>query len=252
MRDILRLGNKIIVIIPSKIENKYPGGYEQWKIDNPDYIDNIQLPVSTCTHQKIIVDLSGFDDSKVLFEWLKLNSDYFCYAESYKYIENSHNINLFRSYIDDQIEEQITNLINLDINKPNAYVITLKDIMSKYNLDFDGINYEKMILIDLTLINKYKYELDMSPKDSLIVVGIYYSFPFFKSIINNHNINDFEKCVFYFAKVKIGEKETIAFKVKYFDTEIAGYYDYSTIPGGGGGAFMSHKLENISLLKNLL
>lgn len=209
-------GNKILILNKTKLEDKGEIWFNDWLLKNEDLIClNSSLPPSSCTHRKLIVDLSPIDTKKSQFDWLKKNSDYICYSESYRTIYSSHIVNETWSDIDNLIETEIIN--------NRFYTKGIADFTAN-GIDFETYQFQKVIcftIIDddlkINLLNNY------DEKKSC------YSIPFFKSILEMNKFTDLDKVKFVFVEIVFRSKKTIAFKVTYDGTKIS-YYDYSDEP----------------------
>jgi len=243
--------NGVLVMDNNKIESGYQGGYNQWLTDNSALVTkDINERPSSCTHQKTIVQLLGFDNPRTQIGWLRLNTGYICFEESYYYIQGSHSVSILLSDIDNQINEQINNLIIGDTTEMNALKISLEDLLTNYALDFDKYDYQKMLWFQLIPKTNpgetHQYVLTITSQTDLVDGNVYYSMPFFRSILKENKVTDFKNCYFYFAAIKVDGRDSIGFKVDYQNTNVGGFYDYSTTPGtgtSGGGITSVSKME---------
>lgn len=216
--------DEYIVIDKDKID---PADFTAWHAANSPYYSTTTLSSSICENAQkdniIIIDLTkvGVTDTTVA-KWLKANTDYICFDDSYPFIEKAHVIT--DADMQKRVNDAITNKQETHIN----FQTFVDDI--KY---YDGFNYEMYL----------NFTVDTSKKISFKPVNRYvkgmrsFSLPSIKSVVARYGIKaeNFYLYTINFVEVKdTNGLDAIAFRLDKGAT-IVGFYDYSTNPGTGTG-----------------
>jgi hypothetical protein len=205
----------IVVIDKSKIDE-----FDLWEAENSASYCHKQILNPKCSNT-LVIDLNKVGNSdENIAKWLKKNTNYICFNDTYKFIENSHSI----------IKTSIQGAINSEISAGRSTPYTFNEF-KKEIVDFDLYNYEKYIQPYFDTTEK---KIKFKPVDPYKSGLKCYSIPLFKSILSNHTISNLDTCVLDFATIKNKKNvDVIVFKVTIGSTVI-GFYNYSTDPSGGG------------------
>ena len=190
-----------------------------WELANESFILSTTRPNGSITYYQYEISFTLIIFKPKTDRWLKLNSKHIDYNKSKSNIEQSHLLpnNLFKK-IDDEVQAgRFCKISAFEIKKLNLKC-------------FESTSYEDYML----------FELDNKNEISISYLADYdenkdcYSYPFFKSILDNNNISDLKNAVFTFVKSDIYGL-TIAFKVDflYGTSVITKYYDFSHNPPYG-------------------
>ncbi len=220
------------LIVVSKDKVVKLGDLTTWENQNRNFYHSDNTGAGIACEDNVILDLNKLSstDGKLVGKWLKDNSKYICFEDSYKHIEQAH---------------VVTNtvFINNIETETNRRLITYDDLKSMANFsirilspneNFDSIGYEGYLNFFTILGSSPRFVYDLNQIDE----GSY-SIPFFRSIKKriekelNITINDRE-LEFTFVKTKNPEgKAVVAFKVEFNNaTETFNeYYNFSTDPG---------------------
>lgn len=184
---------------------------------------DMNMPAS-CSNSSFYFSFSNPTTIKEQADWLKAYSDIICYEDSYAIIEKLHHmtepihIELFTNSLNSSREISIYNFVTNHLRH-----------------DFSTYNYEKFIQIELTNNNLTVNLVDDLSNDPTIK-KTYYSFPFFRSLIEIHRITDFSNTFFTFNEFQMDGTMTIGIKIANQTMRLEEYYDFShTPPPRGGG-----------------
>jgi len=226
--------NQFITINTNSIVN-----LSDWKKENCPYLFGSEIDASGCTpdvsknpgiqptpnpnckHDKAFFDLIKYFSKLGPSNWVQKNKQYICYEESRYAIEDVHTVNPKDSenttaLIDDKFKESN--------NKERVSVADLE----KRGYNFDCTKYDQYMILELD--NSRLSDAKFGPYDPKKYC---FSFPFFKSILENNNViskEDREKCYFHFVHATINKKIVLAFFVDFGNGKEPKHYDYSQNP----------------------
>ena len=198
----------IIVIDANLVDNA-------WKTANSAYFATNLLPSPHVTDYFIIdLNLVSSTDSKLIVDWLKANTAYFSYEDSYNFIALGHNLTDLIYHT--QIETAITAGLSFQINGA--------DLVERAK-SFDKSNYPYYFQVDTNVLGVPTGITEIS---DYIDEDHCFSFPFFKAIFTLYGIapEDRGNVLFSFAQIVSPTNVTsIGFKLEY-DTKTM-YYDFT-------------------------
>lgn len=216
----------LIIISKAKISD-----YQTWHDENKDYIYTGQYEQPTKCNDPIAINLDkiSLTDGNKVRDWLKNNSKYICFEDSYKYIESAHIIT-------------DSNSISVINNATNKRPLSFKDISDKStnlmrvvnsNLNFENHGYEGYLNF-FNFLGDTRFLYDYG-----IIGEGRYSIPFFRSIRASVNkefgSTDFPEkdIIFSFVQVNLNGRKVIAFTVEATNgsKKFKQYYNFSTDPG---------------------
>jgi hypothetical protein len=204
-----------------------------WENQNSKYyFEDNSTAGDSCT-DNVVIDLNelSMTDGKLVGKWLRDNSDYICFPDSYNYIEKAH------------VVSNPDFIRNIEVYT-NRREISYKDLKSMTNIsikvffpkeDFDSIGYNGYLNFFTFFGGNPRFIFDINQIDE----GSY-SIPFFRSIKNriekelNTTINEKDiKFTFVSTKSSPEGKAVVAFKVDVTNgtKTFKEYYNFSTDPG---------------------
>ena len=203
----IKCGENLIVIDSSKTNSN-------WKSQNEKFLCDLKLSgrKENHTHNYYIVDLDKVSvlNRDEVGRWLKNNTKFICYEESYQYIEIQHDI-----AITPDLTQQISNL-----NKGQLTFAQLKSEIA----NFDTLYYDTYVQFSLQA-GKVK----ATPFTDFDYTKNLYSIPLLKSILyNNRTIGDQSILEFYDVSTDSG-KQIIVFGIR-DATNLVLFYDISVNP----------------------
>lgn len=215
---------------------------------NEDFIVDGLPPKSLEGQTIIIVNLSPIENKETLLKWLRDNSKFMCMNECNPYLERLHLIDI-NGGNDELVRSASTSDSELMTGEELMIKLGISSFLTKKNE-----RYDKYIILDFT---SGTLECSTSSIAEVILNEDIssYSLPFFQSLIECNNVQDFKKCTFKFAYIDIimndgSTQKTIAFMVR-FDNNKTAYYDYSHNPAAARSipnlAFNLESLKLISL-----
>ncbi|WP_396152156.1 hypothetical protein [Flavobacterium sp.] len=203
-----------------------------WENENRNFYHSDNTGAGIACEDNVILDLNKLSstDGKLVGKWLKDNSKYICFEDSYKHIEKAHIVTntIFINNIENESKRRLINYEDLK-SMSNLSIRILTP-----NENFDSIGYEGYLNFFTIFGSSPRFIYDINQIDE----GSY-SIPFFRSIKKriekelNITINERE-IEFTFVSTKNPEgKAVVAFKVEFNrDTKtFKEYYNFSTDPG---------------------
>ena len=184
--------------------------------------------LSTGSNSKMTASRTTLTSTPILAKWLKKYSDYFCFEDSYKFIEELH------------IVKDTSEISKINASNNPKYRISLRQILDDlakfdYNKDIikqlETMNYQSYVSVSIS-----KQNLKILKVDNYFENGNCYSFPFIRSLLYNHKINntDVDKCFFNFFEFSTNQDlKTIGFSIDCVNKLTPNYFDFSNRPPGG-------------------
>ncbi|TGD59514.1 hypothetical protein [Flavobacterium humi] len=205
-----KCGENLIVIDSSKTDSN-------WRSQNERFFCELKLPTrkDNHTHNYYIIDLDKVNvlNRDEVGKWLKKNTKFICYEESYQYIEKQHDI-------------EITPVLTQQISNLNKATITFKDLKTEISKisNFDTLYYDTYVQFSLE-----SGKVKVTPFADFDYTKNLYSIPLLKSILyNNRTISDQSYLEFYDVSTDSG-KQIIVFGIR-DATNLVLFYDISVNP----------------------
>ncbi|HEX9978992.1 MAG TPA: hypothetical protein VGB50_00335 [Flavobacterium sp.] len=166
------------------------------------------------TINPMVIDLNTIPSNE-LPNWLRVNGRYFCFAECYASIEETHRI------------KDMALIDSIESGYPVYNGITLENLKTKIDTaqgDYNTYTYDYYMLMYFDAIG----QIQVTMTDRFDAGRSCYSVPLLRAVVGINRLDN--SSIFEFATVRIHAVDTIIFRVKAAGHSTYTYYDFSNEP----------------------